>query len=182
MIAILGLLVLVIAGVLAAAGVGANSGGAHPLGSDFTVVGLHLSGLSTGQLFLYGIVVGVAAMLGLSMLLGTFSRRMASRGSRRDLRGSLAQTDALRLDRERLTQQLDDERDLRHAQALDATARAHDAHTAAPAPLDPAGTHPVETVLTPDSDPTTLAEPTASTTTDPPSLLHRISHRVSPRS
>ena len=182
MIAILGLLVLVIAGLLAVAGVGANSGSAHPLGSDFTVAGLHLSGLSTGQLFLYGIVVGAAGMLGLSMLLGTFSRRLASRGSRRELKGSLAQTDALRLDRERLTQQLDDERDHRSARAVDAaddTARAHGAHAASPVPLDPAAPSTRETVLVPDSDSTIVGEPT--TASDSPGLLHRISHRVSQR-
>jgi len=130
MIAIIGLLVLAIAGLLAVAGVGANSGSAHPLGGDFTVAGVHLSGLSSGQLFLYGIVVGILGMLGLSMLLGGFSRRLASRGSRRELKGSLAEADALRLDRERLTQQLDDERDRRHAQAVDATSRADDVHGA----------------------------------------------------
>lgn len=91
-------------------GVLSNMGAAHTLGGDFGVAGLHLSGLSVGQLFLYGIAVGAAAMLGLSMLLGTFSRRMASRGARRDLEGSQRETQALLLDRERLTQQLADQR------------------------------------------------------------------------
>ena len=134
MIAVIGLLVLVVAVVLAAVGFGANSGLDHPLGSDFTFAGLHLSGLSTGQLFLYGVVVGVAGMLGLSMLLGNFSRRLASRGSRRELKGSRARNDELVLERERLTQQLADERADRRAQAVTATSRAGDAGTTATLP------------------------------------------------
>jgi hypothetical protein len=42
------------------------------------------------------------------MLLGTFNRRLASRGSRRALKGSRRESAALRLDRERLTQRLRD--------------------------------------------------------------------------
>jgi hypothetical protein len=110
LIAILGLLILALAALAAVSGVLSNTGSAHALGTDFGVGGLQLSGLSVGQLFLYGIVVGAAAMLGLSMLLGTFSRRLASRGARRDLKGSRRETQALLLDRERLTQQLADQR------------------------------------------------------------------------
>jgi hypothetical protein len=49
-------------------------------------------------------------MLGLAMLFGTFNRRLASRGSRRELKGSRREGAALRLDRDRLTQELDDVR------------------------------------------------------------------------
>lgn len=110
MIVIIGLLVLIAAALVAVAGVATNTGSAHPLGDNFVILGQHLNGLSTGQLFLYGIVVGVVGMLGLSMLLGAFSRRLASRESRRELKGSRRETTVLRLDRDRLTQQLDDER------------------------------------------------------------------------
>jgi len=110
LIAILGLLILALSVLAGVSGVLSNMGATHALGTDFGVAGLHLSGLSVGQLFLYGIVVGAVAMLGLSMLLGTFSRRMASRGARRDLKGSQRETQALRLDRERLTEQLADQR------------------------------------------------------------------------
>jgi H+/gluconate symporter-like permease len=110
MIVIIGLVLLIAAAGVAVAGVAANSGTAHPLGDDFTVLGLHLSGLSTGQLFLYGIVVGVVGMLGLSMLLGAFSRRTASRESRRELKESRRETTAARRDRDELARQLDDER------------------------------------------------------------------------
>jgi hypothetical protein len=109
MIVIIGLLVLIAAVVVAVFGVATNSVSAHPLGDNFVIFGQHLNGLSTGQLFLGGIVVGVVGMLGLSMLLGPFTRRLASRGSRRALKGSQRETTVLRLDRDRLNQQLDDE-------------------------------------------------------------------------
>ena len=48
-------------------------------------------------------------MLGLSLLLGVFNKRVASRRSRRALKGSQKESQALRTDRDRLTQQLDDE-------------------------------------------------------------------------
>src|SRR6202795_3711026 len=102
MIAIIGLLVLIAAAVVAVAGVGTNLGSAHPLSDNFAIFGQHLNGLSTGQLFLCGIVVGVVAMLGLSLLLGPFTRHMASRGSRRELKGSQRETTDLREDRDRL--------------------------------------------------------------------------------
>ena len=109
MIVIIGFLVLVVAAVAAVTGVAANRGIAHPVGGNFVVFGQHLDGMSTGQLFLYGIMVGAVGMLGLSILLGAFTRRAASRGSRRELRGSRDESTALRLDRDRLTRQLDDE-------------------------------------------------------------------------
>ena len=56
-----------------------------------------------------GLLTVTTAVL-LDTLLGTFNRRLASRGSRRALKGSRSESAALRLDRVRLTQQLDDER------------------------------------------------------------------------
>jgi hypothetical protein len=106
---IAGLLILLAAIGVGVSGVLANSGSEHLLGQDFSVLGLQLSGLSTGQLFLYGIIVGVMGMLGLSLLLGVFNRGVASRRSRRALKGSQKESQALRTDRDRLTQQLDDE-------------------------------------------------------------------------
>ena len=108
MIAIVGLLVLLVAVVIAAAGVATNSGGAHPL-DQFMIFGQQLTGRSTGELFLYGIGVGAAGTLGLSMLFGVFNGRLASRRSRRELRGSRQETADLRLDRDRLTHRLDDQ-------------------------------------------------------------------------
>lgn len=106
---IVGLLLLLAAIGVGLAGVLANSGSENLLGQDFTVLGLQLSGLTTGQLFMYGIITGILGMLGLSLLLGVFSKRLASRRSRRALKGSQKESQALRTDRDRLTQQLDDE-------------------------------------------------------------------------
>ena len=106
---IVGFLILLVAVGVGVSGVLANSGSEHLIGQDFAVLGLQLSGLTTGQLFFYGIIIGVVGMLGLSLLLGAFNRRLASRRSRRALKGSQKEAEALRTDRDRLTQQLDDE-------------------------------------------------------------------------
>ena len=87
MIVIAGLVILVVALILGVAGVLANGGHAHAV-THFTVFGYHVTG-STGTLFLYGIVVGALAMLGLS-LLAADARRSSRRG--RTARASLAQS------------------------------------------------------------------------------------------
>ena len=68
-------------------GVLSNAGPTHPLTENFSVFGYHVTG-STGTLFLFGIVVGAVALLGLSVLLAG-ARRTADRG--RDARRQLAQ-------------------------------------------------------------------------------------------
>ncbi len=120
MIVIIGLIVLIASAGVAVAGVAGNSGSAHSLGDSFGIFGQHPTGLSTGQLFAFGIGVGVVGMLGLSMLLGAFTRRLASRGSRRALKTSRRESTDLRLDRDRLSQQLDDERNERLADSTHA--------------------------------------------------------------
>ena len=77
MIIILGLIVLVAAVVVGVAGVLGNDGSAHAL-SHFSVLGYHVTG-SAGTLFLSGIVVGAAGLLGLSLLLAG-ARRSSRRG------------------------------------------------------------------------------------------------------
>ncbi|WP_233209314.1 hypothetical protein [Mycobacterium sp. ENV421] len=88
MIVIIGLVVLLIAVFVGFTGVLANAGAAHPLTENFSVLGYHVTG-STGTLFLFGIVVGLVAMLGLSVLLAG-ARRTAGRG--RDARNQLARS------------------------------------------------------------------------------------------
>lgn len=110
MIVIIGLIVLIAAVVVAVAGVATNSGSSHPLGDNFEIFGQHLTSASTGQLFLSGIVIGIVGMLGLNMLLGAFSRRLASGGMRRQLKATQRESEILRVDRDRLTKQLDEER------------------------------------------------------------------------
>lgn len=106
MTAIFGLILLLLAGGVAVSGTVSNTGS---LGEDVQVLGLQLSGLTSGQLFLFGIIVGVVGMLGVSMMFGTVSRRVASRRSGRALKGSQRETAAAREDSARLTQQLDDQ-------------------------------------------------------------------------
>ena len=110
MMVIIGLFVLIVTAVLAVVGVGTNNDSAHPLNGDFAIFGQHMSGLSTGLLFLYGIVVGVGIALGLSILRRVFAKGLASRELHRELKKSRDETAALRLDHDRLTQQLGNER------------------------------------------------------------------------
>jgi uncharacterized membrane protein YciS (DUF1049 family) len=102
MIVILGLVIVVAAVVVGVAGVLSNAGSAHALTHGFAVFGYHVTG-STGTLFLYGIVVGVLAMLGLSLLLAG-SRRTSRRGraARRDLEQSRRETAAVSQQRDDL--------------------------------------------------------------------------------
>jgi hypothetical protein len=73
---------------------------AHPLPENFAVFGYHVTG-STGTLFLFGIVVGAVAMLGLSVLLAG-ARRTAGRGrdSRHQLKRSQRETAFLNQERD----------------------------------------------------------------------------------
>ena len=85
MIVIVGLVVVIVGftGVLT---------NAHPLPENFAVFGYYVTG-STGALFLFGIVVGAVAMLGLSVLLAG-ARRTAGRGrdARHELKRSQRET------------------------------------------------------------------------------------------
>ena len=87
MLVIVGLVVLLVAVIVGIVGVLSNAGAAHPLTENFSVFGYHVTG-STGTLFLFGIVIGAVAMLGLSVLLAG-ARRTAGRG--RDARRDLAE-------------------------------------------------------------------------------------------
>ena len=110
MIVIFGLVVLIVTMLLAVVGVGTNNDSAHSLTGDFALFGQHMSGLSTGRLYLYGIIVGVGIALGLNILRVAFSRGRASKGLQRELKKSREEITALRLDQARLTQQLDESR------------------------------------------------------------------------
>ena len=106
MIIILGLIILVAALIVGVAGVLGNGGSAHAV-SHFSVLGYHLTG-SAGTLFLAGIVVGAAGLLGLSLLLAG-ARRTSRRGSaaRRGLRQSRRETAAASQQRDDLIEQRD---------------------------------------------------------------------------
>jgi hypothetical protein len=105
MIIIIGLVILIAAVVAAVAGVLSNGGSGHALTHPFAVFGYHVTG-STGTLFLYGIVVGALALLGLSLLLAG-ARRTSRRGrdARRGLQQSRRETAAVSQDRDDLISQ-----------------------------------------------------------------------------
>lgn len=105
MFVVLGLIILVAAVVVGVAGVFNNVGSGHALTHGFSVFGYHVTG-STGALFLYGIVVGALALLGLSLLLAG-ARRTSRRGheARRGLIQSRRETAAVRQDRDDLIDQ-----------------------------------------------------------------------------
>jgi hypothetical protein len=106
MIIILGLIIVVAALVVAVAGVAGNGGTAHAV-SHLSVLGYHVTG-SAGTLFLSGIVVGAAGLLGLSLLLAG-ARRRHRRGSAatRRLRQSRRETAAASQERDDLIEQRD---------------------------------------------------------------------------
>ena len=94
MVVVAGLILLIAALVVGVAGVLTNAGSGHQLTQGFAVFGYHVTG-STGTLFLYGIVVGAIALLGLTLLLAG-ARRTSRRGraARRGLKQSRLETDA----------------------------------------------------------------------------------------
>jgi hypothetical protein len=106
MIIILGLIILVAALTVGVAGVLGNGGTAHAVG-HFSVLGYHLTD-SAGTLFLSGIVVGAAGLLGVSLLLAG-GRRRHRRGSAatRRLRQSRRETAAASQERDDLIEQRD---------------------------------------------------------------------------
>ena len=106
MIVILGLVILLAAGIAGTAGVLANGGHAHAV-THFAVFGYHVTG-STGTLFLYGIVIGALAIAGLCLLLAG-ARRTSRRGrdARRGLARSRRETAAVSQERDDLARQRD---------------------------------------------------------------------------
>jgi hypothetical protein len=106
MIVITGLVILVAAVIAGVAGVLANSGHAHAV-THFAVLGYHVTG-TAGTVFLYGIVAGALAVLGLSLLLAG-ARRTARRGraARAGLAQSRRETAAVSHDRDDLIGQRD---------------------------------------------------------------------------
>ncbi|MFD5144289.1 hypothetical protein [Streptomyces sp. NPDC058401] len=128
MILILGLVILIAALILAVAGVMANLGGAHELTNDFSVFGYHVTS-STGALFLYGIAVGAAAVLGLALILA--AARRASRRNRlaRHEASLTSKRESAVVDRER--EDLIEQRDAARAQTAQALGDDHPT-TAAP--------------------------------------------------
>jgi hypothetical protein len=97
---IVGLVVLLFAVIVGFIGVLNNAGAAHPLSENFSVMGYHVTG-STGTLFLFGIVIGALAMLGMAVLLAG-AHRTAGRGrdARRELQRSQREAEFMNRGRE----------------------------------------------------------------------------------
>jgi len=109
MIVIIGLIALIAAVAVVVAGVASNRGDIHASG-EFSIFGEQLLNTSTGMLFLYGAVAGVVGMLGIYLLWGAFTRQLAFGGMRRELKHTKSETESLRQDRDRLSQELEIER------------------------------------------------------------------------
>jgi hypothetical protein len=157
-IVIVGLVILVAAVIVGVGGVLGNAGHAHALSHGFALFGYHVTG-STGTLFLYGIVVGAIAIIGLSLLLAG-ARRTSRRGrtARLGLKQSRSETAAASRDRDDLITQRDT------ARAETAAARRDGGDDAA----DPA------------IEPTDVDEP-ADVPADRSSRWQRFGHRPAPR-
>ncbi len=121
MIIILGLIILIAALTVGIAGVLGNDGSAHAL-THFSVLGYHVAG-SEGTVFLSGIVVGAAGLLGLILLLAA-TRRTSRRGSaaRRGLKRSRRETAAASQERDDLISQRDTARANTSSQLSNGTA------------------------------------------------------------
>jgi hypothetical protein len=120
MVVVAGLILLIAAVVVGVAGVLTNAGSGHQLTHGFAVFGYHVTG-STGTLFLYGIVVGAIALLGLSLLL-VGARRTSRRGreARRGLEHSRQETDVALGQRDDLVRERDTARAAAPARPTDA--------------------------------------------------------------
>jgi uncharacterized membrane protein YciS (DUF1049 family) len=107
MLVITGLILLVVALVVGVAGVLTNADSAHALTDTFSVFGFEVSG-TTGTLFLYGIVVGAVAMLGLTLLWSGVRRSSRrSHAARRGLKESRRETAAALQERDEMIDQRD---------------------------------------------------------------------------
>jgi len=99
---IVGLVVLLAAVIVGVAGVLGNAGSAASLTHGFSVFGYHVTG-STGTLFLYGIVVGALAVIGLGLLLaGARHTSRRGRAARKELKQSRRETAMVSQDRDDL--------------------------------------------------------------------------------
>ncbi|GAA1150075.1 MULTISPECIES: hypothetical protein [Streptomyces violaceusniger group] len=75
---LIGLIILAAAAVIGVVGVLSNLGGGHALTGGFSVFGFDGGGY-TGTVFLSGIVIGAAALLGLGLMMAAVRRRHAAR-------------------------------------------------------------------------------------------------------
>ena len=112
----LGLVLLVIAAVVALVGIFSNLGNSHHLGRTVDLLGYHLHG-SAGKLLLVGVIIGAVGMLGLNMLLAGIGRGFKrSINQRKERRLERHQARNVAQDRDHLAAELERE----HAARLQA--------------------------------------------------------------
>ncbi len=105
MLIFIGLVLLVAAVVVGVVGVLTNSGDEHALTDGFSVFDYHVTG-STGNLFLYGIVVGAVGLLGLALLFaGARRSSRKARNARRETKDARKQAADAQHERDRLAEQ-----------------------------------------------------------------------------
>lgn len=96
---IVGVLLLVIAGAVAANAIFTNRGSEHQVADGFSIFGYLIEG-STGRVFLYGAITGAAVLAGLYLTVVGSRRAVRSRiATRRELRH--VQRDKQQLEQER---------------------------------------------------------------------------------
>lgn len=103
---LLGLILLAAALVVAVVGVLTSTGGSGALPGDVTLLGVHAHMLPGGNLFLFGIEVGIVGMIGLRLVHGDVGRRLAARQLGRQRLSLRDETRVVTLDRDRLAQEL----------------------------------------------------------------------------
>ncbi|WP_201274647.1 hypothetical protein [Mycolicibacterium sp. CH28] len=100
MLVIIGLIVMLVAAIVAIVGILSNAGPDHLLGESFSVFGYHVTG-STGTLFLFGIAVGAVAAIGLGLLLaGTRRSTTRAHDAQRDARRLRLETASVNRERD----------------------------------------------------------------------------------
>jgi len=135
--AALGLLLLAAAGVFGLVVALSNAGTDHV--ARGTEIFGYTTTMSTGRLFLIGIVTGIAGTLGLALMLGKLGRSAKQHRQRKATRHQLADTEALVVERDRLAAELQQER-ASHTGAARPVAPAGDSAVYPDAPGEPAPT------------------------------------------
>jgi hypothetical protein len=103
---LLGLVLLFAALAVAVIGAVTSTTGSTTVPGDVTILGVHAQVLPGGNLFLFGIEVGIVGMIGLRLIHGDVGRRLATRRLGRQRMSLKEETRAVERDRDRLAREL----------------------------------------------------------------------------
>jgi hypothetical protein len=95
---------------VAVVGVLTSTAGPDTVPGDVTLLGVHAHLLPGGNLFLFGIEVGIVGMVGLRLVHGDVGRRLSARRLGRQRTDLMHETSVVTLDRDRLARELLEER------------------------------------------------------------------------